>query len=407
MGDNNEIKHSYSDVRFFEEMDKKEQLTAKYLEELNADEAFVKYVNGFRGDAQESFKMDFAKFKADYELNKGDVFFRKKLFDNHFFNIAENAIYCIQQKKLFDAQCKWRAGLIEIPGITISYEFAYWGENIKRCKFISPINASEIKILEAFLLSNNNTDSFFTNQRWQDYDAYKQDALNNEGDSTILPSWYQFYDEQLGNENLLFLQDKKSELEKLYIELAKKENRPELSLDEILAEEQMQNMYSFDPNLESLPHVYRPRLTQPNDKRPFLDSNFEGYGKFIDQFENEHLKQVHQLRKSLNEDFNNIEEEDRAAFQEALNTMNYLGNEFPMLPNDNWIKGTIALAEKGKANKTAAELAKAFKEYEQGLLFDNEVYLNRTERYKVSLAKEYCDILKGLFFLGKNYLKIN
>lgn len=401
MGDINDVKYDYGELNFYDQMDKKEKLAEKYLEELNADEAFTQYLSGFRANSIEAFKKSFAEFKAEFELKKDQVFFRKRLFDEHFFEIAKDAIYAIQQKKLFDAQCKWRAGLLEIPEITISYEFAYWGENIKRCPFITPINESEIKILADFLLSNNNTESLFTNQRWQDYDAYKQDALLNEGDSTILPSWYQFYDEQLGNENLLLLPDIKTKQEQQYIELGKKENRPDLSLDEIIKEEQLQHMYSFDPTFESLPHVYRPRLTQPDDKRPFLNSNAEGYGKFMDQFESEHLKQVHQLRKSLNEDFKNIQPEDAKAFQEALSTLNYLGKEFPMLPNDSWLKGTIELAQRGKAQKTAAELEKAFIDYQQSLILDDEVYLDRTERYKVGLAKAYCKKLKALYFLGK------
>ncbi len=42
----------------------------------------------------------------------------------------------IQQKKLFDAQCLWRAEQLDIPDIQICYDFMIWEKDILNCPFI-------------------------------------------------------------------------------------------------------------------------------------------------------------------------------------------------------------------------------------------------------------------------------
>ncbi|HEX2983457.1 MAG TPA: hypothetical protein VHO28_07930, partial [Ignavibacteriales bacterium] len=69
-------------------------------------------------------KANLLKYGESYLLNEEKLFLTQK-------NKAELRLWEIQQKKLFNLQCQWRAGMISLPEIETSYDFKYWEKNIE------------------------------------------------------------------------------------------------------------------------------------------------------------------------------------------------------------------------------------------------------------------------------------
>lgn len=135
------------------------------------------------------------------EVEKAHVIHLKK---------AEECLWIIQQKKLFDLQCKWRAKLIDLEGLSISWEFDHWSKNIHACPFLDPITHEEVDLLVEYLTSNScHLDvDYYDHGDWQDYYDYKEHE--------DLPEWYEFYDLRMGTSGIFNLPDLRGEREEYY-----------------------------------------------------------------------------------------------------------------------------------------------------------------------------------------------
>lgn len=128
----------------------------------------------------------------------------------------------IQQKKLFDLQCEWRAERIQIPGVEICFDFTMWEHDILNCPFIEPVSEQDIALYLRYLeypgaepLYRNATEML---QAWQDYDDMKEEHTNNDDDwnGYDLPAWYAYHNQFAGTGNLLLLPDIRGEKERHY-----------------------------------------------------------------------------------------------------------------------------------------------------------------------------------------------
>ena len=135
---------------------------------------------------------------------------------NPFLYYAEEALREIQQKKLFDLQCQWRAEMIELKGISTTNDFEYWEMNIREAKFLSRITEGELKIYMDYLKSSE----YRVNWKclyWQNYTVIKDDYQNNGGRS-LIPPWYHYHNYATQNSSLLQLPDIIGEKEKTYLQ---------------------------------------------------------------------------------------------------------------------------------------------------------------------------------------------
>jgi hypothetical protein len=136
--------------------------------------------------------------------------------EHPFLYYADDALCEIQQKKLFDLQCRWRAALIEIHGIYTTSDFKYWEENIREADFLTPVSEDELKIYMDYLKSSEYRVNWKCHA-WQDYAAIKNDYHNNSGRS-LIPPWYHYHNYATKNSSLLHLPDLIGEKEKIYLE---------------------------------------------------------------------------------------------------------------------------------------------------------------------------------------------
>lgn len=142
--------------------------------------------------------------------------------ESYFRGRAEKFYWIIAQKKLFNLQCLWRAGQVELP-VQVGAEFDYWGRNIMSCPFNEPVTTTDIEAKLAYLhrpFSDVYEEPW--DMLWQDYDDFKEDGGTGAWD--YYPDWYAFYDAIMGTGALLSLPDLKGEEEERYMEAWRKEN---------------------------------------------------------------------------------------------------------------------------------------------------------------------------------------
>jgi hypothetical protein len=164
-----------------------------------------------------------------------------------FFDESEARLKWIQQKKLFNLQCLWRAGKIEIPGVETTYDFQRWEYDLYNCPFLPAITEEEVKLLMRFFsdtpVEEQVGDGVF-DYDWQNYPYLKQCFAENEElelqefyetyacaimDDNGIPPWYDYYDAFMNTEGLLALDDikfpKEIEYRRAHHKLKEKERK--------------------------------------------------------------------------------------------------------------------------------------------------------------------------------------
>lgn len=197
-------------------------------EELRTDPRYQSYFEGFNRYSIDSFISSYAMHKKmwlDYGQNHIDHNARA---ETQWMEEAAKHLTYIQQKKLFDAQCLWRAELATYEGVEISIDFKRWERIIFHCPFLEPITEEEVEHYQQFLLSSNaNPDSgLFFLQSWQDYDEIKE-AYTTGNINRSVPDWYEFYNGRTGAGKYMLLPDLRGPKEDFYRTLVYEKNQKE------------------------------------------------------------------------------------------------------------------------------------------------------------------------------------
>lgn len=146
-----------------------------------------------------------------------------------WIDAAEEHLRVIQQKKLFDAQCKWRAGQEIYDEVEICFDFTVWEKDVMTCLFIEEPSTYDVELYCEYLTHSNNVELQLNGPyQWQDYEEFKE-VYVTDVDNGNLPAWYEFHNSRTGNGILLTFPDIKGKLEQMYMKLAiedKKKNAP-------------------------------------------------------------------------------------------------------------------------------------------------------------------------------------
>ncbi len=191
------------------------------------------------------FQAYFERF-ASYSVDSFIPFYaqRKKMWlDNGKWNVEQNEkaetqwieaaavhLKCILQKKLFDAQCLWRAEKETYEGVEICEDFLRWENDILRCPFLEPIAEHEVELYRQYLLSNNayvepDEGRWFLHN-WQDYEDLKEAYATDDANRNF-PEWYDFHNGRTGAGVLMTLPDVRGPKEDFYLQLAYDKQRAE------------------------------------------------------------------------------------------------------------------------------------------------------------------------------------
>jgi hypothetical protein len=187
--------------------------------ELRTDKRFKDYFDQFNDTSVEQFieayafqKYLWTRHSSFYtQANEADAFFWQTKAEQHFEYIL--------QKKLFDMQCLWRAGEIEIPQVDIGFDFQWWATDVLRCPFVSPVTQHELDLYIEYLQQGDAQQYWGSNKDWQDYDRIKN-SYNTASELTDIPAWYRFHNLKTGASKLLMLADQRGEMEKNLMQLA-------------------------------------------------------------------------------------------------------------------------------------------------------------------------------------------
>lgn len=362
--------------KFSEEI-KAELIRQKTEEELKSNSSIQNYFSAFNEKSVESFIRNYARKKSIY-ITQGPVIFNLKENEELKFKVqAENALWTIQQKKLFSLQCQWRAEQIKLNGIEHTSQFLLLSANIQHCPFITPISRAELDLYIKYLKSGNVGDLFWIDN-WQDYDGFKADHLHQISSvdeepnmmATHIPSWYSFYDYHMGTDILLDLEDLRGEKEQKYRSIARKRHAEEIK---------------------------KTNLISKADERPFIN-NFDNDAieDFILKFENKSLLKYYKAVEGFNNKL-----ESNMVVEEAIETLRLACESISLKASEDWKEAIIESARNYELKQIVNVLPIVFQEYH----FRRENGINYTQmdsdKRKSENAFQVCEQAKKQILTGR------
>ncbi len=192
--------------------------------EILADPRLREPLAGYHPLQHETFLKSYARvlddlhhYGSSYESNL------EHLLHQHD-KAAYRSIWAIQHQKLFDLECQWRTGRVEVPGARLTADFEDWHEFIENCRAVPPISPDELALLDAFLEQLANPDELevgnpsrdFWMQRRYPSNGYLDDDEDDEDDESPLKPWTEFWDLRRGTGYLRALPDLRGEREHRY-----------------------------------------------------------------------------------------------------------------------------------------------------------------------------------------------
>ncbi|HRI21625.1 MAG TPA: hypothetical protein PLA68_11760, partial [Panacibacter sp.] len=317
-----EIK-SYHDQQIENANKAKEQL-AKWKAEIESSESMQNYFKGFQPASVQSFINNYISKKSLW-VNYGEHYKRKNEAEElQWETAAFKHLEYIQQKKLFDTQCLWRAEKITLPGVEICFDFRIWEQDILNCPFIEPVSEKDIDLYAQYLLQSNvDIDELQWFESWQDYTEIKE-AYNTDNANRNFPEWYDFHNGRTGAGVLMLLPDTRGEKEKFY-----------------------RHLYA-----ESIKEERETKLAEYNatrDKRPYIREYEEGFMQwFVTTFES---KDVQELYKSFTWGHRNDSMKER--IEDNIRLLLTAEEHVPVESHYNWIEALEIAVEKFRCKKIA------------------------------------------------------
>ena len=339
---------------------------AEIRERLTTDPKIQAYFSHFTTSSVEEFIKSYCFYKGLW-WEHGDMYTRHTQNEEMQWIVdAKTHLEIIQQKKLFDVQCLWRAEKLVLPGVEICYDILRWERKIFSCPFIEPISQEDVDMYIQYLSGLNIEIDFGFLYTWQDYEGIKE-AYNEESEDNTFPDWYEFHNSRTGNQMLLSLPDIRGEKEDPYRK-AYWEHWHEV------------NKEVQEANLATI------------DQRPFISVfDTEKMEEFISQFED---KQTQGFYKEFTYHHNY-----REAGEEYNKIIEMLLKSEKVIPIEAHYDFRDALklaAEKFKVQKIIEFLPFAYEEYkfQREMGFEDEDQFG--DEYHVNLRKTIVDqILEG------------
>ncbi len=282
-----------------------DKLRREILEDLKKNPKYKEYFKDFNKQTVNMFIKMFADAKFRY-LKYGEMYLKQEDQESSRYKArAEQYFWQIQQKKLFDKQCLWRAEKITIDEIEIGEQFEYWGEAIKTCPFIEPVTETEFNLFLDFINSDQyRYDNNYDYASWQDHFTLK-DA--EEEDDDEMPDYYRFHNIQTGSGELIKLPDIRGAKEDKYIQIT---------------QAQRTEVY----------HQEHPEIPKPEyDIRPQISFGEQQLMDFIKKFDDPIIQKYHELI-----DRGEYDDEGFPSLSIALNDLKDAEIPIPVAEGDCW-----------------------------------------------------------------------
>ncbi len=330
------------------ENNKPKEITEEEIKaEMLANTAMQQYFKQFNATSINSFIDSYARDKK-WWINFGKRNINSKENDSiKWVTKAAEHLATIQQKKLFDMQCLWRAEKITIPQVQFCYDFKLWEKDILNCPFVEPVSEDDVELYAQYLQSNDaidDEDNMWSTNEWQDYDEIKE-AYNNDDADRNFPEWFEFYNSRRGTSTYMLLPDIRGEKEEFYMEIWREEER------------------------------------KKNPQPPYIPENYLWYSDeekrewFIKTFETKEIQEYYaayewsERNAGLKEDL-----------QYYLNTLYEADEPVPMSADIDWAEAIKKTAVKYNNKKIAEVLPQAWEQYminiQMNIAFDSRYRFN-------------------------------
>ena len=189
--------------------------------------------------------------------------------DNHYFKVAAGLFKDIFLKKLFNVQCRWVAGEMDLPGIELSSDFFPLMIAPESCSFVEPITAKEFECYMQFLhiydwdryvlIDDEAKEEYHTPETAIEYYHYCRSAYLKRRRKEI-PHWFNFYDSCFGTDYLMELPYTRTNLEQEYHEIWETEIHPKS-----LSPERLKKWY-YRTRAERKLHLENPELAKAHSE---------------------------------------------------------------------------------------------------------------------------------------------
>jgi hypothetical protein len=377
MGSNDDDK-SFNNLSAYgqEEINKtitREKIVKEVEENLTNNPRYKEFFGKYSTSSVKSFIDSYKSGKANWTM-WGETFSameQEKILK--YSTIANNKLWEIQQKKLFNLQCRWRAETIKIPQITISYEFMYWEKLIEQCPFLPPISENEYDLYREFIISEGFENDKWQYYEWQAYNDYKASYNNEEGRE--MPEWYEFYDQRMGTGSLLLLPNVRGEKEDFYLKLFYEDQR-----------KQKPELYNVNNNIDDRPYLN------------YYDS--QTLELFVETFESLKIRDAYRAMRSMQVDSLEYNED----LSNAVEILKQAGN-IELCYAGNWRESLLKTARNYEKEKIHEALSTAYRNYlnrlKMGIGFNNDSTEDNTDFYTSLIAGYKERILKGRALNGE------
>ncbi|PTT66912.1 MULTISPECIES: hypothetical protein [unclassified Chryseobacterium] len=268
----------------------------QWTKELLETPAVQEYCKIYQKYSMENFCKAYANIKAS-GLKWGEMYRRlNEEKQNEWIDAAFRHLSIIQQKKLFDAQCLWRAGQLEIKEIDITFDFRAWEEDILNCSFIAPITQQEVDWYCQYFSQNNAEFEQDWLQDWQDYDGIKA-AYENNNENRDFPEWYDYHNGKTGNGVLLILPDIKGKKERFYQNLCIEDSQRHTPPVPYVTDPELEKPYMniFDINL----HIALAQILEDKQTRKLITEYLKGtehHHTYENERANENLQYLSEIK---------------------------------------------------------------------------------------------------------------
>jgi hypothetical protein len=346
-----------------------------YTRIINELETGVHYQEFFK-QYSSSFVVDFIKnyaFKKVYWHLYGEKNLQsQKEEKNQWSRASRFCLELILQKKLFDLQCQWRGNRIKFPGIELTSQFKWWSDHIFSCPFLEPVNEIEVGYFIRFLQESDLGYRFQESVEWQNFKAIKDEFLATPSgrSNCYYNTWYEFHNQQTGNDIYFALNDERGTLEQYYLQLGEQEETRERNIH---------------------PPDSRPRLEYSDEKMlEYFSSHFdskESHRKYLE-------------KKNWHSPFNRIK---TALIEEDLLFLERQKESVPIESHEDWRVAIFRAAELFRRNKTLEKLPIVAEDYwaflKSGKPFSGEKRLSGTRDLESDLLRQ--KILLGRKRIGE------
>lgn len=265
---------------------------------------------------------------------------RKENLPFQFIDLAEKLFWEIQQKKLFNLQCQWRAEEITIPGVESCIDFDYWEDYIESCPFLPQVTPEEYNLYLRYLTTGNPTEEVLDG--YQDYERWKEDVKEGWEGSTY-PHWYEYYDTVMGTGSLLKLPDIRGEKEDFYLQIGFRNER---------VQQEWKRKFETDEPKEF-------------DRRPMLHPFMADMKKFAENFDHPDVLKYMNVLWSDTEDEPEVEEGE-VHMGDVWAAVDYLTDQeevISLVKHKDWREQLLRTAERHKWKQVADAMPSVYAGY--------------------------------------------